>query len=98
MFPKAAIKIAGVLNPLHEDMKCLLHVFKISCALNFEHMQNAFYVFKYNRFRTLAEHIIPFWGNIYPNICSIFLYKHILNPQRLNWSKLKNLMFSGLNH
>ena len=32
-----------------ERMKCVLHVFKISCALKFECIENTFYVSKCNR-------------------------------------------------
>ena len=74
-----------------EHIKGILYdVFKFQRIWNLDHMQNAFYVFKYNRLRTPAEctkNIIPFFGNIYPDICSIFLYKHYPKPQRLNWTK-----------
>ena len=51
--------------------------------------QNVFHVFKYNRLRTPEErikHFIAFFGNIYPDICSIFVCKHSPQPTQ-TWTK-----------
>ena len=54
-----------------------------------EQIQNTFHVFKCNRLKPPEErikHFIAFFGNIYPDICSIFVYKHNPEPTQ-TWTK-----------
>ena len=97
MFSKKVVKLCYVFcrcskSVTFEYMECVLHVFKILCALKFEQIQNTFYVFKCNIFRTPAERIhflspsLETFIQTYELICSIFLYTH--NPQHTKtWTK-----------